>query len=37
MALLAFVLYFALMLGIGLFFFFRSEDNGEKEYFLGGI
>ena len=36
MQLLAFVLYFALMLGIGLFFFARSKDAGEKEYFLGG-
>ena len=36
MELLAFILYFSLMLGIGLFFFFRSKDKGEKEYFLGG-
>ena len=36
MALLAFILYFALILGIGLFFFFRSSGAGEKEYFLGG-
>ena len=36
MELLAFILYFALILGIGLFFFFRSKDGGEKEYFLGG-
>lgn len=36
MELLAFVIYFAFMLGIGLFFFFRSKDIGEKEYFLGG-
>ena len=34
--LLAFILYFALVLGIGLFFFFRSKGTGEKEYFLGG-
>lgn len=36
--LLAFILYLALMLGIGLFFFFkmRGEGNGEKTYFLGG-
>ena len=34
--LLAFILYFALVLGIGLFFFFRSKGAGEKEYFLGG-
>ncbi len=36
MELLAFLLYFALMLGIGLFFFLRSKNEGEKEYFLGG-
>jgi len=36
MELLAFLLYFALMLGIGMFFFFRSKNEGEKEYFLGG-
>ena len=36
MQLLAFVLYFLLILGVGLFFFFRSKNNGEKEYFLGG-
>ena len=34
--LLAFVLYFALVLGIGLFFFFRTRGGGEKDYFLGG-
>lgn len=36
MELLAFILYFAMILGIGLFFFFRSKNGGEKEYFLGG-
>ncbi len=36
MQILAFVLYFLLILGVGLFFFFRSKNNGEKEYFLGG-
>ncbi len=36
MELLAFFVYFALMLGIGLFFFLRSKNEGEKEYFLGG-
>ncbi len=35
MELLAFILYFAVMLGIGLFFFFKSTENSEKEYFLG--
>ena len=34
--LIVFVIYFAFMLGIGLFFFFRSKDGGEKDYFLGG-
>lgn len=33
---IAFVLYFISMLGIGIFFFFKTKDNGEKEYFLGG-
>ncbi len=33
---LAFVLYFVAMLGIGIFFFIKSKGNGEKEYFLGG-
>ena len=33
---IAFVLYFAAMLGIGVFFFLKSKGAGEKEYFLGG-
>lgn len=34
---LAFVLYFVLMLAIGLYFFFATKKNSsEKEYFLGG-
>lgn len=36
MKILAFVIYFVAMLGIGLYFFLRSKDNGEKDYFLGG-
>ena len=36
MQIAAFVLYFVLVLAIGLFFFFRSKGGGEKEYFLGG-
>ncbi|MBE6767830.1 MAG: sodium/proline symporter [Ruminococcaceae bacterium] len=36
MQILAFVLYFVLILAIGLFFFFRSRGGGEKDYFLGG-
>lgn len=36
MQIVAFVLYFVLILAIGLFFFLRSKGGGEKEYFLGG-
>lgn len=36
MEILAFVIYFVLMLAIGAFFFFREKNAGEKEYFLGG-
>jgi len=32
----AFVLYFVVVLAIGIVFFLRSKGNGEKEYFLGG-
>ena len=34
--LLAFILYFAVVLGIGIVFFFRSKGGGDREYFLGG-
>ncbi len=34
--LLAFILYFVVILGIGIFFFFKSKGGGEKDYFLGG-
>lgn len=34
--LVAFILYFIAVLGIGLFFFFKSKGTGEKDYFLGG-
>ena len=34
--LLAFLLYFAVMLGIGFYFFVKSNGTDEKEYFLGG-
>lgn len=34
--LLAFILYFIVVLGIGVFFMLRSKDAGEEEYFLGG-
>ncbi len=33
---LAFVLYFIAVLGIGIYFFLRSKSGGDKEYFLGG-
>ena len=31
-----FVVYLAFMLGVGIYFFIRSKDAGEKDYFLGG-
>ena len=34
--LIVFIIYLAFMLGIGVFFFFRSRNGGEKSYFLGG-
>lgn len=33
---IVFIVYFVFMLGIGVFFFLRSKDAGEKDYFLGG-
>ncbi len=33
---LAFVLYFVVVLVIGIYFFFKSKGNNEKDYFLGG-
>ncbi len=37
MKIAAFIIYFVAMLGIGLYFFIKSKNqNGEKEYFLGG-
>lgn len=33
---LMFVIYLAFMLGIGVWFFFKSKNGGEKTYFLGG-
>ena len=36
MEILSFVLYFIIVLGIGIYFFFKSKDNSEKDYFLGG-
>ncbi len=35
--LISFILYFILVIGIGLYFFLKSKDSGgEKDYFLGG-
>lgn len=36
MQILAFGLYFAVVLVIGIYFFMKSKGGGEKEYFLGG-
>lgn len=34
--LVSFVLYFLFMTGIGVYFFVRNKNGGEKEYFIGG-
>lgn len=34
--LISFVLYFLFMTGIGVYFFVRNKNGGEKEYFIGG-
>lgn len=34
--LVVFIIYLVFMLGIGIFFFVKSKNNGEKDYFLGG-
>ena len=36
MEILSFVLYFIVVLGIGIFFFVKSKSADEKDYFLGG-
>ena len=36
MKIAAFVFYFILMLGIGIYFFVKSRRGDEKDYFLGG-
>ena len=36
MQILAFILYFLVVLAIGIYFFFKTKGGGEKEYFLGG-
>ena len=32
----AFVIYFLFVTGVGIYFFVKSKDKGEKDYFLGG-
>ena len=34
--LIVFIIYFVFMVGIGVYFFFRSKGGDEKDYFLGG-
>ena len=34
--LFVFIAYLVFMVGIGLYFFFKSKNAGEKDYFLGG-
>ncbi len=36
MEIIAFALYFVVVLAIGIYFFAKSKNTGEKEYFLGG-
>ena len=36
MEIFAFSLYFVVVLGIGIYFFFKSKSGNEKDYFLGG-
>ncbi len=36
MQLAAFILYFVVVLGIGMFFFVKSKSGNDKDYFLGG-
>ena len=33
---IVFIIYLAFMLGIGIRFFFKDKNGGEKTYFLGG-
>ena len=33
---IVFVVYLVFMLGIGIYFFIRDRNGGEKTYFLGG-
>lgn len=34
--LIVFIIYLVFMLGIGVYFFFKTKNGGEKDYFLGG-
>ena len=34
--LVVFIVYLCFMLGIGVYFFFKTKNGGEKDYFLGG-
>ncbi len=34
--LIAFIMYFALIIGVGIFFFIKTKNGNEKDYFLGG-
>ena len=34
--LFAFVIYFLFVLGVGIYFFLKDKNGGEKDYFLGG-
>ena len=34
--LIVFIVYLVFMLGIGVYFFFKTKNGGEKDYFLGG-
>ena len=34
--LIAFIIYFLFMTGIGVYFFVKNKNKGEKDYFLGG-
>ena len=36
MQILAFIIYFALIIGVGIFFFIKTKNGSEKDYFLGG-
>lgn len=33
---IAFICYFVLVLGVGIYFFVKNKNGGEKDYFLGG-